>query len=53
MSVRKDSESNGVGSSDNRPKAIVPMMNIGSCDRGGMIMDGSGRHLCILKSSFL
>lgn len=51
--VRKDSESNGVGSTESLARTMVEMTKIGSCDSGGAMIDGRGRHLCSTNSSFL
>jgi hypothetical protein len=42
VSVKNDSESNGVGSSESLPRAIVVMKKKGSCESGGTMMDGRG-----------
>jgi hypothetical protein len=52
MSVRKDSESKGVGSADNRDKTTDMRTKSGSCDRAGDIIEGRGRQLCSSNNCF-
>lgn len=49
--VQKDSESNGVGSMDIRPNAMVMTTKTGSWTSGGITIEGNGWHLYSLKSS--
>jgi len=52
VSVRNDSESNGVGSSVSLPRTIVVMMKTGNCESGGAMIEGRGRQLCSLNNCF-
>lgn len=52
VSVRKLSESKGVGSVESRFKSIVNPINTGSWDNGGIIIDGNGLHRNFLRSAF-
>lgn len=45
VSVRNDSESKGVGSSESLPRTIVEMTKNGNCESGGAMIDGRGRQL--------
>ena len=51
-SVKNDSESNGVGSMDNRDSTTVNIKKTGSWDSGGTRIVGSGVQRCSLSSSF-
>ena len=53
VSVKSDSESNGVGSSESLPRVIVVITKNGNCESGGAMMDGRGRQLCSLNNCFL
>ncbi len=52
VKVKNDSESKGVGVWESWFSTIVNPTKKGSCDNGGMSMDGRGLHLYNLKSSF-
>jgi hypothetical protein len=53
VSVRNDSESNGVGPKESLPRTIVVTTKKGSCESGGAMMDGRGRQLYSLNNCFL
>lgn len=52
VNVKKLSESNGVGLTESLLRTIVNPTNTGSCDSGGIIMEGNGLQWCSWKSSF-